>query len=35
LRDLINLVKPKNIVPAHGEKEMKEALVDLAILLRP
>jgi len=31
LRDLINLVKPKHIIPAHGEKEMKEALVDLAI----
>ncbi|MBW2989692.1 RNase J family beta-CASP ribonuclease [Candidatus Woesearchaeota archaeon] len=31
LRDLINLVKPKNIIPAHGEKEMKEALVELAI----
>ena len=31
LRDLINLVKPKHIIPAHGEKEMKESLVDLAI----
>ncbi len=31
LRDLINLVKPKHIIPAHGEKEMKDALVDLAI----
>ncbi len=31
LRDLINLVNPENIIPAHGEKEMKDALVDLAI----
>ena len=31
LRDLINLVNPENIIPAHGDKEMKEALVDLAI----
>jgi len=31
LRDLINLVKPSNIIPAHGDDEMKEALVDLAI----
>jgi len=31
LRDLINLVNPKHIIPAHGEEEMKEALVDLAI----
>jgi ribonuclease J len=31
LRDLINLVTPKHIIPAHGEEEMKEALVDLAI----
>jgi len=30
LRDFINLVKPKNIIPAHGTKEMKEALADLA-----
>jgi ribonuclease J len=31
LRDLINLILPKHIIPAHGEKEMKEALVDLAV----
>jgi ribonuclease J len=30
LRDLINIVKPKNIIPAHGEKNMKLALADLA-----
>jgi len=30
LRDFINLVKPKNIIPAHGNKEMKDALADLA-----
>ena len=31
LRDFINLVKPENIIPAHGTKEMKEALAELAI----
>lgn len=31
LRDLINLVKPKHIIPAHGEPDMKKALVALAI----
>ncbi|MCK4522140.1 MAG: RNase J family beta-CASP ribonuclease [Nanoarchaeota archaeon] len=31
LRDLINLVKPKHIIPAHGNKEMREALADLAL----
>jgi ribonuclease J len=30
LRDLINIVKPKHIIPAHGELEMTEALADLA-----
>lgn len=30
LRDFINLIKPKNIFPAHGNKEMKEALTNLA-----
>jgi|TARA_B100001964_G_C14192856_1_gene581942 ribonuclease J len=30
LRDFIKLVKPKNIIPSHGNKEMKEALGDLA-----
>ncbi|MBW2975915.1 RNase J family beta-CASP ribonuclease [Candidatus Woesearchaeota archaeon] len=30
LRDFINLVKPKNIIPAHGSREMREALADLA-----
>lgn len=31
LRDLINLVMPEHIIPAHGEADMKEALMDLAI----
>jgi len=31
LRDLLNLVNPKHIIPAHGEEDMKQALVDLAI----
>ena len=31
LRDLINLVNPEHIIPAHGEEEMKQALADLAI----
>jgi len=30
LRDLINLVKPKHIIPAHGEPRMLNALADLA-----
>jgi ribonuclease J len=30
LRDLIHLVKPKNIIPAHGNFKMTSALVDLA-----
>jgi ribonuclease J len=30
LRDLINMVKPKFLIPAHGEPHMKEALADLA-----
>jgi ribonuclease J len=30
LRDLINIVKPKHIIPAHGEPEMKADLADLA-----
>jgi ribonuclease J len=30
LRDLINLVKPKNIIPAHGNIQMTSALGDLA-----
>jgi len=29
LRDFINLVKPKNIIPAHGTKEMRDALAEL------
>ena len=33
LRDFINLIKPKNIIPAHGNKEMKNALVDLAVVM--
>ena len=31
LRDLINMVKPKHIIPAHGDDSMKEALVELAV----
>ncbi|MBU0628192.1 MAG: RNase J family beta-CASP ribonuclease [Nanoarchaeota archaeon] len=31
LRDLLNLVNPENIIPAHGDDEMKQSLVDLAI----
>ena len=31
LRDLINLVKPKHIIPAHGEPQMLSALADLAV----
>ncbi len=30
LRDLINMVKPRNIIPAHGTFKMTSALVDLA-----
>ncbi|MBI1936229.1 RNase J family beta-CASP ribonuclease [Candidatus Woesearchaeota archaeon] len=30
LRDLINLVKPKHIIPAHGNPDMLSALADLA-----
>ncbi|MBR9706322.1 RNase J family beta-CASP ribonuclease [Candidatus Pacearchaeota archaeon] len=30
LRDLIKLVKPVHIIPAHGNKEMERALADLA-----
>ncbi|MFC1704995.1 RNase J family beta-CASP ribonuclease [Nanoarchaeota archaeon] len=31
LRDLLNLVKPKNIIPAHGDESMKSAFVELAM----
>ena len=31
LRDLINLVKPEHIIPAHGEPRMTNALADLAV----
>lgn len=31
LRDLINIVKPKHIIPAHGEIGMTSALADLAV----
>ena len=31
LKDLINLVKPKHIIPAHGEPQMLSALADLAV----
>jgi len=30
IRDLINMVKPKNVIPAHGEIAMTSALADLA-----
>ncbi len=30
MRDLINLVKPQHIIPAHGEPRMLNALADLA-----
>ncbi len=30
LRDLINLVKPKYLIPAHGDLKMRNALADLA-----
>jgi len=31
LRDLINLVKPKHIIPAHGDERMTSGLADLAL----
>ena len=31
LRDLLNMVKPEHIIPAHGNDTMKGALVDLAV----
>ncbi|MDP6600537.1 MAG: RNase J family beta-CASP ribonuclease [Candidatus Woesearchaeota archaeon] len=34
LRDFINLVKPKNIIPAHGTKEMRDALAELCTEMR-
>ena len=30
LRELINLVKPKNVIPAHGEPSMLSSMADLA-----
>jgi len=30
LRDFINMLKPKNIIPAHGNKDMKASLAELA-----
>ena len=30
LRDLINMIKPKHIIPAHGNLTMRNALADLA-----
>jgi ribonuclease J len=32
-RDLIEMVKPKHIIPAHGSKEMTSAVLDLALEL--
>ena len=31
LRDLINILKPKHIIPAHGNDSMKGALAELAV----
>ena len=31
LRDLINIVNPEHIIPAHGELKMRQALFDLAL----
>ena len=31
LRDLINLIEPENIIPAHGDESMKKAFVELAV----
>lgn len=31
LRDFINIIRPENIIPAHGDKEMKNSLAELAI----
>ena len=31
LRDLLNMVKPKHLIPAHGDDSMKGALMDLAV----
>jgi ribonuclease J len=31
LRDLINIIKPKHIIPAHGELQMTKSLEELAI----
>ncbi|MBI2137672.1 RNase J family beta-CASP ribonuclease [Candidatus Woesearchaeota archaeon] len=33
LRELIELVKPKNIIPSHGEEKTKKGLMELAALL--
>lgn len=33
LRDLINMVKPKHIFPAHGDSSIQSALADLAVEL--
>ena len=30
LRDFIHIIKPKNIIPSHGNKEMRESLAELA-----
>jgi ribonuclease J len=31
LRDIINWLKPKNIIPSHGDKAMKDSLAELAV----
>tara|TARA_Y100000310_G_C20283315_1_gene623617 strand:- start:169 stop:672 length:504 start_codon:yes stop_codon:yes gene_type:complete len=30
LRDMLNIVKPKHLIPAHGDEKMKEALAALS-----
>jgi ribonuclease J len=34
LRDFINILKPRNIIPSHGTKEMRESLAELANEMR-
>lgn len=33
LRDFISMLKPKNIIPAHGEPQMEDSLAELAVEL--
>ncbi|MFP4112420.1 MAG: RNase J family beta-CASP ribonuclease [Candidatus Woesearchaeota archaeon] len=34
LRDLVNMVKPKHIIPAHGDRDMMDAMKELALEMR-